>query len=83
MEDLWGAGGVVAGLGEWADPSPEATAAAAAYRALGDDVTAAMHRCASGRELDALCHGEDVDIAAELDTSRAVPVLVGELFESR
>ena len=65
VEDLWGAGGVVAGLGSWADPSPEAEAAAAAYRALGDE---------------ALGHGEDVDIAAELDRSVAVPVLVGELF---
>jgi hypothetical protein len=36
-----------------------------------------------GRELDALGHEEDVDIAAELDSSLTVPVLDGELFTSR
>ena len=83
VEDLWGAGGVVAALEDWADPSPEAAAAVAAYRALDGDLAGALHRSASGHELDALGHGEDVDIAAELDRSVAVPVLVGEFFESR
>jgi 2-phosphosulfolactate phosphatase len=81
VEDLWGAGGVVAGLGAWAELSPEAEAAAVAFGVLGEEVATALHRTASGRELDALGHGEDVDIAAEIDRSAAVPVMVGEFFE--
>jgi 2-phosphosulfolactate phosphatase len=75
-----GSGGRPRGLGE---PSPEAEAAAGAYRALREDVAGALHRTAGGRELDALGHREDVHIAAELDGSRAVPVLDGELLVSR
>jgi 2-phosphosulfolactate phosphatase len=72
-EDLWGAGAVLASL----DPdgwSPEAAVAVATHRAVTDG-GAALHDCASGRELDAIGFGADVDIAAEADTSRVVPVL--------
>lgn len=77
VEDLWGAGAVVtqlvrAGIGP---VSPEARAAALAYQGICDDVGAALHACASGRELDARGFGGDVDIAAELDASRVVPEL--------
>jgi 2-phosphosulfolactate phosphatase len=77
-EDLWGAGALLAGLGTDAC-SPEAGVAVAAYRAL-TEVAAALHDCASGRELHAIGFGADVDIAAELDTSRVVPVLQDGAF---
>ena len=77
MEDLWGAGAVLSALAALgrADFSPEAQAARAAYDGLEGDVAAALHACASGRELDAIGFGDDVDVAAEVDASTVVPVL--------
>jgi 2-phosphosulfolactate phosphatase len=76
VEDLWGAGALVALLldGGWPDAGPEARAAAAAFTALGD-VAAALRACASGRELADAGYPDDVAVAAELDASRAVPLL--------
>jgi 2-phosphosulfolactate phosphatase len=78
IEDLWGAGGVVAAVIE-ADPdvgaSEEARAAAAAYRLVERRIAAALAACPSGRELTGWGYPTDVTIAAELDTSVAVPVL--------
>ncbi len=76
-EDLWGAGAVVESLlrAGWADASPEARLAAAAYRDVAGDVRGALEACASGRELTAAGHGEDVAIAAELGAGRTVPAL--------
>jgi 2-phosphosulfolactate phosphatase len=87
VEDLWGAGAVISALAArgFGPASPEAATAAAAYDALGaahgdDTVGAALRDCASGRELIERGFGEDVTIAAEVDTSSAVPVLRGEEF---
>ena len=82
VEDLWGAGAVIDALHALGrrDLSPEAEAARAAYDAVHHDLGARLHDCASGRELDAIGFGDDVDIAAELDTSQVVPVLHGEAF---
>lgn len=77
-EDLWGAGAVLALLD--ADLSPEARLAADAFRAVEDTLAAVVHGCASGLELTAATFGEDVDVAAELDVSHAVPVLVDGEF---
>ncbi len=80
VEDLWGAGAVLAGLVEAArdDVSPEAVMAVAAFRAA--DLPADLARCASGRELVEVGFLADVDIAAQHDASAVVPVLVGESF---
>ena len=79
VEDLWGAGALLAAL-EVADEvtSPEARAAAAAWRAarLPDDLL----RCAGGVELTEAGFAADVEIAAQHDVSEVVPVLVGESF---
>lgn len=69
VEDLLGAGAIVAGLD---DRSPEADAAAALS---ASDLRATLGTLASGRELLADGFGADVDPAAELDASDAVPVL--------
>jgi 2-phosphosulfolactate phosphatase len=85
VEDQWGAGGLVAALSEqgWKDVSPEARAAAAAFTTVADDAGAALHACASGRELVDMGYADDVDTAAQLDQSQAVPVLEGDLFVPR
>ena len=82
VEDLWGAGAVVAGLAarleHRAGPlllSPEAEAAGAAWLAVRDRVSDALGECASGRELVEQGWPQDVEVAAELDQSDAVPVL--------
>ncbi len=80
VEDLWGAGAVLAGLvQEHADEaSPEARMAVAAWQAtrLPEDL---LH-CASGVELTEAGFAADVEIAAQHDVSEVVPVLVGESF---
>jgi 2-phosphosulfolactate phosphatase len=74
LEDLVGAGAIVAALGR-ADASPEARAAAATWQALGADRRGVLADGASARELVergfeadvALCLDEDVsDVAARL-----------------
>jgi 2-phosphosulfolactate phosphatase len=77
-EDFVGAGAIVQRLlGQ--DPGvvlgPEAEAAAAAFRALRP-----LEECPSGRELVDKGFAEDVRIAAELDQSSVVPVLVEGRF---
>lgn len=82
VEDLWGAGAVIAALVAHGldDLSVEARAALAAYEAVRADVPASLRAASSGRELVERGFGEDVDIAAEVDVSDCVPVLVGESF---
>lgn len=83
VEDLWGAGAVVAGLVDLGVTglSPEARVAERAYRAarLPEDLLA----CASGQELAGIGFESDVEIAAELDATDVVPVLVDEAFVAR
>jgi 2-phosphosulfolactate phosphatase len=78
IEDLWGAGGVVDAVLD-RDPSvelsDEALAAAAAYRLVVDRLPKALLACPSGRELVGMAYASDVAIAAELDSSTAVPRL--------
>jgi 2-phosphosulfolactate phosphatase len=78
-EDLWGAGSVLLALG-LEDASPEARLAVAAYAEVRDRIAAALAECASGRELVEAGFGRDVQIAADVDNSNAVPELRGEAF---
>jgi len=82
VEDLWGAGAVLAALADLGltGLSPEAEMAAAAYRAVAGRISDELHACASGRELVDLGFAADVEIAAEVDDSDAVPVLDGDAF---
>jgi 2-phosphosulfolactate phosphatase len=82
VEDVWGAGAVAAALVEslehQAGPlllSPEAESALAAFTSVRGRVDEALAMCSSGRELIEQGFAEDVAIAAELDSSTAVPVL--------
>lgn len=72
-EDLVGAGALVerlSALDPAATPSPDAAAAAAAFRALRP-----LAECPSGVELVQRGFADDVALASELDASEAVPVL--------
>jgi 2-phosphosulfolactate phosphatase len=83
VEDLWGAGAYVQGLilAGVTGLSPEAGAAAAAYRHVAPDVRAALLTCVSGRELVGNGYPQDVEIAAEAGASDVVPVLSGDSFD--
>ena len=82
VEDLWGAGAVLAALGDLGVTglSPEAEQAAAAFTAaapaLGDDCGPAPAAASSTRS----GFGDDVRVAGELDAGDVVPVLEGEAF---
>jgi 2-phosphosulfolactate phosphatase len=82
IEDLWGAGGVIAGLHDlgWKDLSPEARMAMAAFNAAEHGITDELRGCASGRELFDHGFGMDVDAAADVDSSPYVPLLKGDRF---
>ncbi|MFC9265891.1 2-phosphosulfolactate phosphatase [Streptomyces hydrogenans] len=83
LEDHLGAGAVLDALRALAPGlplTPEATAAATLWAATEDPV-AALHGCDSGRELYEYGYPRDVEVAAELDASTAVPVLVDGAFQ--
>jgi 2-phosphosulfolactate phosphatase len=79
VEDLWGAGAVLAALGP-DGASPEARAAVTAYDAVRDGLRSALTACASGRELVVAGFARDVEIAAAEGAAGVVPVLRGEVF---
>ena len=72
-EDEWGAGAVIAALNMPA--SPEAQAAADAYRAVQANLLASVTACSSGRELVERGFAGDLNWACDLNVSRAVPLL--------
>ncbi|MEV0358406.1 2-phosphosulfolactate phosphatase [Nocardia sp. NPDC050697] len=82
VEDLWGAGAVLANLPDQEGFSPEARMAVQAWRGVEGEIGAALRGCASGRELIAIGFAGDVEIAGEAGVSSAVPVLAGERFVS-
>ena len=80
VEDLWGAGAVIAGLVDRGAGglSPEARVAEQAFRAArfpGD-----LAAVASGVELAAAGFADDVAVAAQVGASDVVPLLDGESF---
>lgn len=80
VEDLWGAGAVLAGL--VSDRlSPEARAAVAAYDVVRGRLEESLLACASGRELVEAGFTGDVEMAADAGVSDVVPVLYdGDVF---
>jgi 2-phosphosulfolactate phosphatase len=80
FEDLVGAGAIVTHLrGSW---SPEARAAAAAFRDAANDLAGLIAECASGRELRAMGFARDLELIAALDVDDVAPVLVDGAFVS-
>jgi 2-phosphosulfolactate phosphatase len=81
VEDLLGAGAILAGI-EPRSLSPEARAAVGAFRSARSRLGPALTDSASGRELVQRGHGADVALAAALDATDRVPVLVDGAFSS-
>ena len=79
MEDLLGAGAILAAM-DAAALSPESRLAAAGFRGLRGSLASAMRDSASGRELVAAGFADDVELAADLDATDLVPVLVDGAF---
>jgi 2-phosphosulfolactate phosphatase len=73
LEDLLGAGAVLARLP--GQRSPDARAAVAAWLEAADNIEAALLECPSGRELLERGRQDDVRYAAQVDVSEVVPVL--------
>ncbi len=82
VEDLWGAGAVIGGLSAFGSDScsPEAAVAAAAYDTIRGRELDALPSCTSGQELSDAAYRGDVEIAAEVDGSTSVPLLVDGRF---
>jgi 2-phosphosulfolactate phosphatase len=82
VEDLWGAGAVLAALVDLGHTglSPEARVAEQAFRAVAGRLPTELRESASGRELVDAGFGPDVDVAATIDVSEVVPVLRGGVF---
>jgi 2-phosphosulfolactate phosphatase len=81
LEDLLGAGAILAALAA-ASPSPEAWAAMAAFAEAAADLPARLAGCGSGRELIAAGYEADVELAAALDASPVAPRLEGPAFRN-
>ena len=74
IEDLLGAGAIIARLK--GQLTPEARSARAAYLDLKNELAATLRGCLSGRELIDSGYPGDVETAAQEDVSSAVPGLV-------
>jgi 2-phosphosulfolactate phosphatase len=81
LEDWLGAGAIIAHLA--GERSPEAEAAADAFRAAAPHLAKRLEQTASSRELIERGFAEDVQIAAEHDVSVVVPVLRDGAYTAR
>ena len=84
VEDLWGAGAILAALRDegWTNLSPEAMATAMAWDAAAPEISELLLGCASSRELADAGFRDDVVIAAEVNSSESVPLLHNGVFEN-
>jgi 2-phosphosulfolactate phosphatase len=78
LEDLVGAGAVLAELS--GTPSPEAESAIAAFARFRDDLAGALSRCGSGKELIERGFAQDVELAAGYAVSPVAPRLEAGQF---
>lgn len=80
LEDLIGAGSVIAGLP--GRRSPEAEVALAVFERFARDLPATLRACASGKELIERGFSADVDLAAQHNVSPSAPILEHGAFVS-
>jgi 2-phosphosulfolactate phosphatase len=80
LEEWLGAGAIVDAI-DRPGRSPEAELAALSYAAAGERVPELLAGCVSGRELAHAGVPADVELAADVDRSDVVPVLVDGVFE--
>ena len=79
IEDLIGAGAIIAHLA--GNRSPEAESAARMFQAIEAVLAWFLTQCGSGRELIGQGFVDDVQIAAELNVSDCVPILRDEAYQ--
>ncbi|MGH1489097.1 MAG: 2-phosphosulfolactate phosphatase [Acidimicrobiales bacterium] len=83
IEDMLGAGAILAAIAAAADPasprliSPEARTAMAAFNDAAPELSERLRECGSGRELIDKGFPLDVELAAKHDASGVVPTLEG------
>lgn len=80
LEDLLGAGAILAGLD--GSLSPEAQAATATFRKMQNRLPSMLRECASGRELIGRNRLQDVDLAAAFNVSDCAPLLQDGAFRA-
>lgn len=80
LEDLLGAGAILAQL--TGSKSPEAETAVAAFNHARPDLLAALQHCGSGRELIERGFAADVRLAARFDASAAAPRLADGAYRA-
>ncbi len=78
FEDWIGAGAIIHYLAGSA--SPEADAALAAFHRSRSRLAVLVRQCGSGRELIERGYARDVELAAQLNISKAVPILSGGIY---
>jgi 2-phosphosulfolactate phosphatase len=79
LEDLIGAGAIIAALS--GNRSPEAAGAEAVFASMAD-LASAVAECASGRELIERGFAEDVGLACQLDADMVAPTLRDGAFRA-
>jgi 2-phosphosulfolactate phosphatase len=77
-EDLIGAGAIINHLN--GSRSPEAAAALSAFRAVESDLNNTLRQCGSGKVLIERGYETDVRLAAQINVSDCVPLLVDEAY---
>ena len=77
-EDLVGAGAILSYLD--GRLSPEAEVAVAAFQNLQGNLVTALERCSSGKELVARGFAKDVELAAAINISSCIPLLVNKAY---
>ena len=77
-EDLVGAGAILSYLD--GRLSPEAEVAVAAFQNLQGNLVTVLERCSSGKELVARGFAKDVELAAAINISSCVPLLVNKAY---
>ena len=77
LEDQAGAGAILASL---EGRSPEADGAVAVFRDARGDMLQRLLNSSSGREVGARGFTQDVELAAEIDVSETVPILLDGAF---
>ncbi|MDA0243988.1 MAG: 2-phosphosulfolactate phosphatase [Chloroflexi bacterium] len=81
LEDLLGAGAIIAHINGQRTRSPEAEVAMASFWHLQADLQGALLRCGSGKELVGRGFAEDVHLAAQHNASSTAPILSNGAYQ--
>ena len=80
VEDFIGAGALISRLN--GKKSPEAISCQDAFQPLTHDLHRFLSQCSSGKELIEAGFSQDINLAAELDCSQTVPILINGAYQA-